>query len=215
MKTIIGILLFCFISLKGFGIDIVDIFYLIPSDIELERKKELVNFYNKETSKIEESERCPADCKDMINVIDKLNGFLSLIINCGDGRIEYCFWNNENGSIIIAVNKFGYATSKFTRSIDFYLLEENSNLTKLESENVIPYAEIRSELIKNDLNDRLMLEAKQIGLFKNEFIVFELPRYGKDIKVSFGLDDIKIWSDRLLKKLVCELKWNNFKLELK
>lgn len=214
MKTTIGILLICFISLKGFGIDIVDIFYLIPNNIGLEKKKELVAFYNQVTAKIEESERQRENCDDIIKVIDKLNGFLSLGINCGDGGIEYCYWNINNNSIIIAVNEFGYATNKFTQRISFYLLDENFELTKLESESIIPYEEIRTELLKKDLNGKLILEAKQEGLFENENIVFELPRFGKDIKVSFGFVNQKL-SNRLLERNNCELEWENLKLVIK
>jgi len=214
MKKALIVVLICFLSMKGFSNNIVDIFYLIPAGIDLDTKKELVDFYYKETSKIKESERQRTSCKDFVNVIDKSNGFLSLSINCGDGIIEICYWTQESGDKLIAINNYGFATSKFTETIDFYLLKD-SKLKKLESENIIPYEKIRTKLLRNELNDQLILEAKQNGLYEDESIVFELPRYGKAIKASFGLDDSDNWSSRLLDKRACELSWNNLKLELK
>lgn len=215
MKKTLALIFICLISIQGFSIDIVDIFYLIPTNIDLKIKKELVDFYNQETAKIKESERQRTDCKDLINVIDKTNGFLSLSINCGDGGIEFCYWNRESGNKIIAVNQFGYATSKFTQTIDFYLLKEDSVIVKLDSDIIVPYEEIRTELLKSELNDKLTKEAKQHGLFKNEAIVFELPRFGKVIQVSYGLDNSGNWLEKFLENKTCELIWIDLKLVLK
>lgn len=216
MKKTFALIFTCFISLQGFSIDIVDIFYLIPTNIYLEKKKELVDFYNQETTKVKESERHRTDCKDLIKVIDKSNGFLSLSTNCGDGEIEYCFWKRVNGDKIIAINQIGYATSKFTEKIDFYLLENDTLLTKLDSDNtVVPFEGIRTVLLKSSLNDKLILEAKQNGLFDNEAIVFELPRFGKDIKASYGLDNSGNWLAKFLENKTCELSWTDLKLEIK
>jgi hypothetical protein len=215
MKKTLALIFTCLISIQGFSIDIVDIFYLIPTNIDLEIKKELVDFYNQETAKIKESERQRTDCKDLINVIDKSNGFLSLSIHCGDGGIEICYWNRECGDKIIAVNQFGYATSKFTQTIDFYLLKEDSVIAKLDSDIIVPYEEIRTELLKSELNDKLTKEAKQHGLFENEAIVFELPRFGKVIKASYGLDNSGNWLAKFLDNKTCELSWIDLKLVLK
>ena len=214
MKKTLILLFVCVISLHGFSIDIVDIFYLIPTNIELDTKKELVDFYDRETAQIAEIKRERTNCKDFIRVIDKANGFLSLSTNCGDAVIELCYWNTKNGEKLVVVNNYEFATSKFTQDIDFYILKKDTMLTKLESESVLPYNLIRNELLKDGLSDGLILEAKKHGLFENETIVFELPRFAKTIKARFGTDDSDNWSSSLLDKKYCELSWNNLALKI-
>ena len=213
MKKILTLIFTSLITLQVFSIDIVDIFYLVPTNIDIERKKELVDFYNHETAKINESEREMLGW-EFINVIDKTNGFLSLSTTGGDGGIEICYWKRENGNKIIAVYQVGYATSKFTQTINFYLLKMDSVLTKLDSDIIVPYKEIRIELLKNELTEKLTKEAKQYGLFENEAVVFELPRFGKVVKAEYGTDNSDNWHSRLLKNETCELIWDDLKLKI-
>lgn len=53
----------------------------------MEEKKKLEVFYYRGPAKIKESERHARSCKDLINVVDKRNGFLELSTNSGEVAI--------------------------------------------------------------------------------------------------------------------------------
>ncbi len=54
--------------------------------------------------------------------------------------------------------------------------------------------------------------ARQLELYKQENIVLELPRFGKRIKATYGIDNSDNWRTRLLEHDSVELGWDQLNL---
>ena len=194
--------------------NIVDVFLLIPKEYTLEtdlnKRKELVEFYTSSTSKIPEEERIPAGHDRYIKVIDTQNGYLSMTGSYLEGTWEMTYWNSTDTSKIIVVNYSVCQTSCWTNYLEIYKYSSKTGLKELALETVIPLQKIREYLLKDNLPKTQLEELFKKGLLSENYenIIFELPRKGKYIIGRFGWDDS---NDKIKfqKNSSCELTLKN------
>lgn len=211
MKKIIFLIIALSVESHGFGKNIIDIFYMLPSETilnkNLEQRKRLVDYYLTETIKIQEKERFPSSQEKLIKTIDKANGFME-IFDGSEGSIEICYWNQNNNEKIIAINHVACAMFEGTVKLTFYKLTFDNRLEKLEIDKVVPYDDIHNKLIKNELSESDNEILKRSGILSKENIILDLPRYGKEIKVKFGWDEIDD-KQKFIMRNECFLYWKN------
>lgn len=215
MKKSIVLILFLLSFRSAYTTNIVDVFKQLPAEyglnLTLAEKEKLIDTYYSSTVKMEEAKRLPTG-EISILIIDIKNGFMKLSTTYGDGGFELCYWNRPNAEKLIAVNHYGWATSKYTQSIDFLLLDAEAVFNVLSQKQVVPYNHIRNYLLKDNLTSSQILQQDQLELHKAENMVFELPRYGKSIIATFGVDNSENWKAELLKHVEVELIWEELNL---
>jgi hypothetical protein len=195
--------------------NVVDIFTQLLAkyvlNLNVSEREQLLETYYNVTIKTEESNRHPSG-EISITLIDIKNGYMKISANYGDAGLEICYWNREKTEKLIAINHYGYATSKFTIAISFLLYQDKSDFTELQSTEIIPYADISKHLNKNKMTSDEQKLARQLELYKQENIVLELPRFGKRIKATYGIDNSDNWRTRLLEHDSVELGWDQLNL---
>ncbi|WP_143569879.1 hypothetical protein [Tenacibaculum agarivorans] len=203
-----------FTASYGFGQNIIDIFYKLPSEIILnktiDQRKKLVDYYFTKTIKVPESKRIPSSPQEFIKTIDKANGFME-IYDGNEGAIQICYWNQNNNEKLIAINYVTSATFKETVQVTFYKLTPENQLITLEKDNVIPYSKIHNRLLKSGLSQSDNHNLNTSGILSKQNIIFDLPRFGKKIKAKFGWNEIDD-KERYIARKECALIWKNYQL---
>ena len=136
------------------------------------------------------------------------------IFDGSEGSIEVCYWNKSNNEKIIAINHVACAMFEGTVKLTFYKLTIDNRLVKLETDKVVPYDDIHNRLITEGLSESNNEILKKSGILSKENIILDLPRYGKEIKVKFGWDEIDD-KQRFIMRNECFLIWKNYTLTLK
>ena len=98
--------------------------------------------------------------------------------------------------------------------LTFYKLTSDDKLIKLETDKVKPYTEIQERLLKTELSESDNEIVKKSGILSKENIIIDLPRFGKEIKVKFGWDEID-GKERYIARKECSLIWENYRLIIK
>lgn len=185
MKKLIILFLIMLVASQSKAQNIIDFFYSIPSnyvdDLSYLERKELIE--NKTLTK-----------DDLLYSIDydRQNGYLRMEQSYTEGQsgfgiYEITYWNLDNKKLIAVSSVMG--SNGGTHQNDFkFFTYENQILTEARTGYLLDYTSNFDVFINNLISDFTKIGTKQEIKEDLKYFGFtiELPKKGKDIKVSFN-----------------------------
>ncbi len=198
MKQIITLVLFLFISLSGFSQTILKFFCSVPDsavlNISAEERLELA----------EKLENQSKDASIIFDIFDPKNGYLRAV-GLFEGHIDMCYWNLTNGNKLVAV--YVETCGPVCGVETFYFYEyDGKNLKSIPKKDIIP--DIYNDFLGENSEEKIKeLDKEDIVAT----LVFELPRYGKNIIAKWGNEGNKRCYEKYAIGNTMKLIWNDGK----